>query len=166
MSDTTSVCDSGLFDAAQVFLFGKRFKSIRYMEGGSADRSTSERRFARIYAFSFEGHYYKLPRPMVFLVKGKGAEPQDEHGAFKASETGIESKGFKFASDIHVWEMNRLEATVCMDIEAGRLDELLLAPALASEEGGSGRSAAASRSVMAARSVAAFRSVMVGPHQE
>ena len=26
--------------------------------------------FARIYGFSFEGHYYKLPRPVLFLVRG------------------------------------------------------------------------------------------------
>src|SRR6478736_1197936 len=29
-------------------------------------------RLARIYAFSFEGYYYDLPRPIVFLVHGDG----------------------------------------------------------------------------------------------
>src|SRR5688500_13624081 len=28
--------------------------------------------FARIYSFSFEGHYYNLPRPLLFLVYGHG----------------------------------------------------------------------------------------------
>jgi hypothetical protein len=28
--------------------------------------------FARIYSFAYEGHYYKLPRPLLFLVSGKG----------------------------------------------------------------------------------------------
>ena len=30
-------------------------------------------RLARIYGFSFEGHYYDLPRPVIMLVHGDGA---------------------------------------------------------------------------------------------
>src|SRR5260221_11112159 len=31
-------------------------------------------RLARIYGFSYEGRYYKLPSPQVFLVHGEGIE--------------------------------------------------------------------------------------------
>ena len=34
--------------------------------------------FARIYAFSYEGTFYNLPKPAIFLVHGPG---QELHGA-------------------------------------------------------------------------------------
>lgn len=38
--------------------------------------------FARIYSFSFEGHYYNLPRPLLFLVYGNGIRrPEEVHNA-------------------------------------------------------------------------------------
>ena len=33
-------------------------------------------RLARIYAFSYEGHYYDLPKPALFLVHGPGSDPE------------------------------------------------------------------------------------------
>jgi len=33
--------------------------------------------FARIYSFSYEGHYYSLPRPLLFLVANNGHRAQD-----------------------------------------------------------------------------------------
>ena len=39
--------------------------------------------FARIYSFSYEGHYYKMPRPLLFLVSGDGRKyrPPEEIGS-------------------------------------------------------------------------------------
>ena len=33
-------------------------------------------RLARIYAFSYEGHYYDLGTPAIFLVHGPGRDPE------------------------------------------------------------------------------------------
>src|SRR5262245_46793021 len=48
---------------------------------------------ARIYAFSFEGSFYNLPRPAIFLVHGKGSAVSygvaASHGPSPMDETGM-----------------------------------------------------------------------------
>src|SRR3712207_2707860 len=33
-------------------------------------------RLARVFGFSFEGHYYDMARPAIFLVHGEGLDPE------------------------------------------------------------------------------------------
>ena len=138
--------------------------------------------FARIYGFSFEGHYYKMPRPLLFLVRGEGRSrvPEDLPGAggaraFNTRFTGVEGKDWQFASDIRVWAVDKHDIAVCLDLEIGKYEQVLLEwMIIASQEDGGARTVMASRGTsmasrgtsMATRSVASFRSVMVGPHQE
>ena len=133
----------------------------------------AEAGFARIYGFSFEGHYYKLPRPLLFLVRGDGhaRAPEDPPAAtgddrqFNTRFTGIEGKDWQFGSDILVWAVDKHDIAVCLDLEIGRYEQVLLQWFIASEEEAANRSASASRSATSSRSAASFRSAALGPHQ-
>lgn len=143
--------------------------------------------FARIYSFSFEGHYYNLPRPLLFLVYGDGAvnnarrpeEPRVAGGVpFNTKFIGIEAKDWIFSDDIRMWQVDKKDLAVCLDVEVGNYQEVLLDSMVAFEEetasrgavAGRGavasRGAAASRGAVASRGAASFRGAMVGPHQE
>src|SRR5262249_31206714 len=95
-------------------------------------------RFARIYGFSFEGHYYDLPRPSLFLVHGNGtlAEGPDPSNSFEsqrwtrapssADRTGLGSQTGSFASDIRVWAYDKSDFSIRLDAMTGPLDQILL----------------------------------------
>ena len=97
--------------------------------------------FARIYGFSFEGAYYDLPRPVVFLVHGPGVDPEgprlqppgdqreSRHPA-SASRTGVAETASDFSDDIRVWSYDKCDFSLRLDIESGPLEEILLEAAL------------------------------------
>lgn len=134
--------------------------------------------FARIYSFSFEGHYYKLPRPLLFLVGNDGvradeARAADSNGqpAFHTKLVGIESKDWQFSEDIQVWAVDKMDVAICLDLEVGPYQQVLLDSMVAYEDDlatrGSAvaRGSAVTRGSAVARGSATFRGSMVGPHQ-
>lgn len=68
-----------------------RKESYEKIKTGGPDSPETEvaiaRIFARIYSFSYEGHYYRLPRPLLFLLSGDGKELTDK----KRLKDGTES---------------------------------------------------------------------------
>jgi hypothetical protein len=44
----------------------------RLGQNNQLERQLSEASFARIYGFSYDGAYYELPRPTLFLIHGEG----------------------------------------------------------------------------------------------
>ena len=94
-------------------------------------------RFARIYGFSYEGTYYDLPRPVLFLVHGQG-EPATQARAGAAgivqparapsepSLTGLAAADFEFADDLRVWSYDKADYTIRMDVETGMFEQVLL----------------------------------------
>ncbi|MFC6486444.1 hypothetical protein [Nitratireductor sp. GCM10026969] len=92
--------------------------------------------FARIYGFSFEGFYYDLPRPVLFLVHGPGlpasevkAEINEPHRARATPEPslgGVGAGNFQFADDIMVWSYDKADYTIRMDVESGMFEQVLL----------------------------------------
>ena len=150
--------------------------------------------FARIYSFSFEGHYYKLPRPLLFLVYAQGQpvggaaqahnqaaaqgsfSPEDpfsqNRSALYTKFGGIEARDWTFSRDIQVWQVDKKDLAVCLDIEIGNYGEILLDSMIAFQEDmasrGSltGRGSVAARGSAASRGSASFRGSMVGPHQD
>ena len=103
-------------------------------------------RLARIYGFSYEGTYYTLPKACIFLVHGNGerASPQPPLFAFTDPKTkttstgegdtapstteqsGVAAKAWEFSSDIRVWEYDKGDFSVRLDVETGCLEEILL----------------------------------------
>jgi hypothetical protein len=124
--------------------------------------------FARIYGFSFEGHYYKLPRPLLFLVRGQaGSRRPEEDPAvpggvrqFNTRFTGVEGKDWEFGSDIRVWAVDQHDIAICLDLQVGSYEQVLLQPLTTPEE------ETAFRGHWQFRNAANFRSRALGPHQE
>ncbi|HEV3248272.1 MAG TPA: pentapeptide repeat-containing protein, partial [Beijerinckiaceae bacterium] len=104
---------------------------------------------ARIYAFSFEGSIYTLPRPSMFLVHGPGTViditgtnpnvPTAGRSTLEAS--GVFAREWEFSSpinasaappnlDLRYWEYEKGDFSIRLDSEAGPLEQILLAAAL------------------------------------
>jgi hypothetical protein len=82
----------------------------------------SEAKFARIYAFSFEGQYYVLPKPAIFLVHGPGVAADDV--------PGVAAKDWNLLGDIQAWSYDKADFSIRLDIETGPLDKILLEDAV------------------------------------
>jgi hypothetical protein len=91
-------------------------------------------RLARIYAFSFEGHYYDLPKPVIFLVHGEGSDPEAVRPANSragrapadADRTGVASSPGSFSEDIRVWTYDKGDFSLRLDPDTGTLEQILL----------------------------------------
>lgn len=124
-----------------------------------------EAKFARIYAFSYEGSFFNLPRPAVYLVhtegrevKGAGLPARGKPDAQQPtiSDSGLVALDFDFEHDVRYWEYDKGDFTLRIDIASGTFDEILLEAALSLNA----RDALVSRSDMTARSDMASRSDM------
>ncbi len=96
---------------------------------------------ARIYGFAYEGHYYDLARPALFLVHGPGqpAErpvpggPPTRREARAPDETdrsGVAATPRSFSEDMMVWAYDKGDFSIRMDVETGTLQQILLEPEL------------------------------------
>ena len=98
---------------------------------------------ARIYGFSYEGRYYELPWPALFLVHGPGqlAEtaadfnpgggggPANQRGARAPDDpdrSGLAAQDFSFADNLMVWSYDRADLSIRMDVESGNFEQILL----------------------------------------
>jgi hypothetical protein len=94
---------------------------------------------ARIYSFSYEGAFYDLPRPALFLVHGngflvtntspKGVEgnaPRRSNAPGEPSLTGVGAADFQFADEIRAWSYDKADHTIRMDVETGEFEDVLL----------------------------------------
>ena len=137
---TQAILDSGedVLDPSRVRLFGVPFVSLRLVPEEVRKYRYSNKllqqkivqadaRLARIYGFSYEGQYFKLPKPFVFMVHGPGKGRLENRPA-SVSNWGVENKDFQFADDVRVWEMDDL--TLRVDVTSGFVSEILLDPAL------------------------------------
>jgi hypothetical protein len=128
-----------------------------------ADPDTKENpaKLARIYAFSFEGAFYNLPRPAIFLVHGPGkpiigsgtydAGGQSTPGNPVMDDSGIPAREFVFETDVRYWEYDKDDLSLRLDSFSGTLEDILIEAALSSTS----RSGIVSRSGIQARSGAA-----------
>ncbi len=119
------------------------------------DRSSAGS-FARIYSFSYEGHYYKLPRPLLFLVNGKGERLEEKDGdpgalKFNTKLTGVEARDWRFSNDLRVWAVDKKDLAVCLDVEVANYEQLLLDSMIAFEEDMATRGSATARGSASAR---------------
>jgi hypothetical protein len=83
---------------------------------------------ARIYGFSYLGHYYKLPEPTVLLVHGPGQPVPASIADAALNLVGVELKAETFSTGVLMWEQDRTDYTVRIDITPGWLTDVLLEP--------------------------------------
>lgn len=106
-------------------------------------------RFARIYGFSFEGTYYGLPRPSIFLVHGKGTQVGNWAYPSTVEQSGVAAREWDFSGptgfsprnpavpplpsnlrDLWYWEYEKSDYSIRLDPEAGPFEQILLVAAL------------------------------------
>jgi hypothetical protein len=114
---------------------------------------------ARIYAFSFEGAYYELPRPPIFVVHGPGTAVGSWDNPSTLDQTGVAGRDWDFSgnspdarpaarvaradqaagtNDIHYWEYEKGDFSLRLDVDAGPFEQILLQMALRGGGGVSG----------------------------
>ena len=93
---------------------------------------------ARIYAFSYEGHYYNLAKPAIFLVHGPGRDPEAYRPALDlpnarvdrapadADRTGVASQDYSFSEDMRVWSYDKGDYSIRLEPDAGPFEQILL----------------------------------------
>jgi hypothetical protein len=116
-------------------------------ENRQLERQLFNGTLARIFGFSYEGTYYDLPRPAIFLVHGDGmpvnagkdtAKGQDTpaRAPGQTSLTGLAAADFDFADSLCVWSYDKADYTIRMDVETGMFEDVLLAAMLGGGPGG------------------------------
>jgi uncharacterized protein YjbI with pentapeptide repeats len=97
---------------------------------------------ARIYGFSFEGHYYDLTKPVIMLVHGPGEPitwppavgappPVPPAPAPTVDQAGEAVRDWDFSADLRYWEYEKADFSMRLDVTTGTLEQILLEAALA-----------------------------------
>ncbi len=106
---------------------------------------------ARIYGFSYEGHYYDLAKPALFVVHGPGVDaerpvpgPPGAGGAAGppsrvarapdgTDRSGVASTPRSFSEDMMVWAYDKGDFSIRMDVETGTFEQILLEAELSAD---------------------------------
>ena len=91
-------------------------------------------RLARIYGFSYEGQYYDMAKPALFLVHGDGeraddpvpSQPRKSRAPDLADKTGVAAQGYSFPEDMRVWSYDTGDHSIRLDIQTGPFEQILL----------------------------------------
>jgi hypothetical protein len=113
-----------------------------------AQLNATDARLARIYGFSFEGHYYDLPRPVIMLVHGDG---EAVNVPPTIDEAGEAARDWDFSEGLSYWEYDKGDFSLRLDVESGPLTEILLDATLGADPLGSYAGASARLSGASAR---------------
>ena len=77
-------------------------------------------RLARIYGFVYEGSYYELPEPCLFIVRGDGLAATDPEAAL----------GFvtdmKLPDDFKMWQHDKSDQTIRINLQSGSFEETMM----------------------------------------
>ena len=113
-----------------VFLFGKLVTDLQI----AGEKKAGGQSFVRVYGYSFNGSYYEMAAPSLFLVSGNGV-----------SAKKVEVPGPKLDDDdpfyesLKVWECDKSDKTIRLDVDSGSFEGVLLSDPV---EGGPGVSGA------------------------
>jgi len=88
-------------------------------------------KLARIYAFSFEGQYYAVPKPPIFLVHGTGMPLGNWANPSSLDQSGVMGREWDFSgnllpTDLVYWEYEKGDFSLRLDLDAGPLEQILL----------------------------------------
>ena len=107
---------------------------------------------ARIVGFAYEGRYYEMARPAIFLVHGAGLAPEFDANPHQKDQpptmpqetgrTGLADPGLgTFAYGIRIWAYDSADFTIRLDMDSGTFESVLLDAELSGM--GTGQSAGA-----------------------
>ncbi|WP_170516187.1 hypothetical protein [Ruegeria atlantica] len=137
-----------LLSFSEVLIFGRVLEDLDYepktktgkgnnkhLGAQFADVGNDKAQFAKIYGFAYEGTYYDLPEPVIFLVHGDGTPVNGANNlpgnlASRAptepSVGGVAAADFQIANDIKVWNYDKADQTMRMDVMTGQFEQVLL----------------------------------------
>jgi len=141
-----SIFDENLLASSQVRLFGRIFHGLKLDPEGLATLSHDgpspnrnpltdklnpkiDPRLARIYGFSYEGSYFKLDAPYVFLVHGEGTPIEEPTSV---ADVGVEMKDEEFLRGVRMWSYDKVDFSVRIQVVSGWIEEILLDAAMGS----------------------------------
>lgn len=140
-----SIFDETILASSHVRLFGRPFTGleIKVDEFKELAGKRSHRRnpltdkldkelsptLARIYGFSYEGNYYKLDAPYVFLVHGEGEAVEIPSNM---QQVGVELMDEHFLDGVRMWGYDKVDFSIRIEIVSGWLEEILLDAAMGS----------------------------------
>jgi hypothetical protein len=101
---------------------------------------------ARIYGFTYEGAYYALPRPAIFLVHGSGQQVGNWGYPSTVEQSGVAAREWDFSgptnyncnglgfppfppqtpNELWYWEYEKGDFSIRFDTEAGPFEQILL----------------------------------------
>jgi hypothetical protein len=139
-----------LLTPSSIKLFGRVMGSLSLVHDTAAGPShnnflehqlaAKDAQFARIYAFGYEGAYYPLSKPSIFLVHGPGKPVGNWAHPSTVDQSGVTGREWDFSgpldpskpanSDIFYWEYEKGDFSLRLDTEAGPLEQILLVAAL------------------------------------
>lgn len=106
-------------------------------QAGAQITATASVNFARIYAFSFEGAVYGLPKPAMFLVSGPGiaADMRADRLRTTTDTSGVVAREWELSAidasgDLRYWEYEKGDFSIRLDTEAGPFEQILLGATL------------------------------------
>lgn len=112
---------------------------------------------ARIYGYTYEGEYYALPRPTVFLVHGEGRRVDSDLSGM-LDRSGVAARDWAFEADVRYWEYDRINYSLRCDIVTGTLDDILIDACVNADDNEGTASDMAARSNLSSRSNLSARS--------
>jgi len=133
-----------LLSPSRIKLFGREFPGFSKDNLGTAlgdnnflrkQIDANGARFARIYGFTYEGTYYPLSRPSVFLVHGKGVDaapekpgnnPKQARGPNSIENTGEARVCCEVSADVKMWEYDKGDFSLRLDVFGGTFEDILL----------------------------------------
>lgn len=151
-----------LLSSSEVLLFGRLLQDIKFTHTTDTNHPgkgkgkgknkflgkqlDKDAKLARIYAFSYEGAFYELPAPTIFLVHGPGESAtgwvddsvsppttkDNAPGELKSRApnhpdlSGVAAADFQIADDIRVWPYDQADYSIRMDVMTGQLEQILL----------------------------------------
>jgi len=136
-----------LLSFSEVLLFGRVLDDLAYVAKERSARGNNQHlknqfdpergekpQLAKVYGFAYEGTYYDLPTPVIFLVHGPGQSATEGNSpgnlASRApndpDKNGVGAADFQIANDIMVWNYDKADQTMRMDVMTGMLEQVLL----------------------------------------
>jgi hypothetical protein len=137
-----------LLTPSSIKLFGRFMTSLKLIHNMNAGPShnnflepqinAKDAQLSRIYAFSFEGTFYQLPKPAIFVVHGDGTKLGNwDLPSSTLDQAGVAAREWDFSGvpdpknpDLLHWEYEKGDFSLRLDTEAGPLEQILLVATL------------------------------------
>ena len=78
-------------------------------------------KLVRVYGFSYEGQYYDLGRPAIYLVYG-----DDQAVDTSVAVTGLATEPPEFSADLLSWTLDQSDFSLRLELDVGPIERILL----------------------------------------